>query len=112
MLDLFSLNYTNCGMVDIENLTVTLNTTKTDENYTDPYHHTTPEYDPYRFLDEVINGETYPLESLKAGETKTFEKTYFMDSGFLLVQPFALTITLKSNNATIDQATNMIPISG
>jgi hypothetical protein len=112
MLDLFSLNYTNNGMIDIQNLTLTLNTNKTDENYTDPNHHTTSEYNPYRFLDEVINGETYPLENLKAGQTKSFEKTYFMDSGFLLVQPFALTVTLKSNNTVLDQATRMIPISG
>ncbi len=35
------------------------------------------------------------MESLKAGETKNFEKSYF-DVGFLLVEPFALTITLNS----------------
>lgn len=83
MLDLFSLDYTNRGMIDIENMSLTLNTIKTDKNYTDPNHPITPEYNPYRFLDEVINGETYPLENLKAGETRSFEKTYFMDSGFL-----------------------------
>jgi hypothetical protein len=113
MLDLFSLSYTNLGLTDINDLTVTLNTSKTTENYTDPYHDTSnPNYNPYDFLDEYINGDTYLLESPKAGETKTFEKTYFMNKGFLLVQPFALTATLKSNDTILDQATIIIPISG
>jgi hypothetical protein len=113
MLDLFSLNYTNLGMTEINNLTITLNTSKTTENYTDPDNRKNiPGYAPYDFLDEYINGEIYSLESLKAGETKTFEKTYFMNAGFLLVQPFALTATLKSNDTIIDRATIMIPISG
>ncbi len=50
------------------------------------------------------------LESYLAGETKTFEKTYFMNIGFLLVEPFALTVTLKSNDIILDQETIMIPI--
>lgn len=112
MLDLFSLSYTNLGMTDVEDLTVTLNTSKTNENYTDPHHDTSnPDYNPYNFLDETINGETYPLENLMAKETKTFEKTYFMNSGFLLVQPFELTATLKSNDTILDQKTVIIPIS-
>ncbi len=113
MLDLFSLSYTNLGMADAKDLTVTLNTSKTTENYTDPYNRTSiPGYDPYDFLDETINGKIYTLESLKAKETKNFEKSYFLDGGFLLVQPFALTATLKSNDIILDQATIMIPISG
>ncbi len=77
MLDLFSLSYTNLGTTDVKDLTVTLNTSKTTENYTDPYDRLTiPGYDPYDFLDETINGKTYSLENLKAKETKTFEKTY------------------------------------
>jgi hypothetical protein len=107
MLDLFSLSYTNLGMTDVKDLTVTLNTSKTN---TYPRPTPNPQYHPYRLLDETINGETYPLESLKAKETKTFEKTYFMDMGFLLVEPFALTATLKSNDTILDQATIMIPI--
>ncbi|MDT8782531.1 MAG: hypothetical protein IAX22_07820 [Candidatus Bathyarchaeota archaeon] len=113
MLDLFSLNYTNLGMTDVENLTVTLNTNKTNAKETDPQHPTpTPisGYNPYYYLDETINGETYLLESLKAGETKNFEKSYF-DVGFLLVEPFALTITLKFNDTILDQATIMIPLT-
>lgn len=113
MLDLFSLSYTNLGISDVKDLTVTLNTSKTNENYTDPHHDTSnPDYNPYNFLDETINGETYPLENLKAKETKNFEKSYFMNMGFLLVQPFELTATLKSNDTILDQATITIPISG
>ncbi len=113
MLDLFSLSYTNLGMTDVKDLTVTLNTSKTNENYTDPHHDTSnPDYNPYNFLDETINGETYPLENLMAKETKNFEKSYFMNMGFLLVQPFELTATLKSNDTILDQATITIPISG
>jgi hypothetical protein len=111
LLDLFSLNYTNLGTTDVKGLTVTLNTSKTDENYTDPRHNTSnPNYNPYYFLDEIINGEKYPLESLKAKETKTFERSYF-DVGFLLILPFELTATLKSNDTILDQATITIPIS-
>lgn len=113
MLDLFSLSYTNLGMTDVKDLYVTLNTSKTTENYKDPYNRTsTPNYDPYDFLDETINGKNYPLESLKAKETKTFEKTYSLQGGFLLVQPFALTITLKSNDIILDKSTILIPYSG
>jgi hypothetical protein len=112
LLDLFSLSYTNLGMADVKDVTVTLNTSKTTENYRDPYNRTSiPGYDPYDFLDETINGKTYTLESLKAKETKTFEKSY-LDTGFLLIEPFALTITLKFNDIIVDQATRLIPISG
>jgi len=111
LLDLFSLNYTNLGTTDVKDLTVTLNTSKTNENYTDPHHDiSNPDYNPYEFLDEIINGETYPLGSLKAKETKTFEKSYWL-GGMTLVEPFALTATLKSKNTILDQATIMMPIS-
>jgi len=113
MLDLFSLSYTNLGTTDVKDLTVTLNTSKTTENYTDPYdRRNIPGYNPYDFLDETINGETYLLESLKAKETKNFEKTYSLQGGFLLVQPFALTATLKANDTILDQATITISYSG
>jgi hypothetical protein len=108
LLDLFSLSYTNLGTIDVENLTVTLNTSKTNAKDKDPTPTPIPGYNPYYFLDEIINGETYPLESLRAGETKTFEKSY-LDKGFLLVEPFSLTVTLKSNDTILDQATIMIP---
>jgi hypothetical protein len=106
LLDLFSLNYTNLGTTDVKDLTVTLNTSKTDENYTDPRD---PDDNRYYFLDETINGETYPLGSLKAKETKTFERSY-LDMGLLLILPFELTATLKSNDTILDQATITIPI--
>jgi hypothetical protein len=73
LLDLFSLNYTNLGMTNVENLTVTLTTSKTNEKNTSPQHATPtpiPGYNPYYLLDETINGEAYPLEDLKANETK------------------------------------------
>ena len=110
LLDLFSLSYTNLGTIDVEDLTVTLNTSKTIAKDKDPTPTPIPGYNPYYFLDEIINGETYPLESLRAGETKTFEKSY-LDVGFLLVEPFALTVTLKSNDTILDQATIMIPLT-
>jgi hypothetical protein len=113
MLELFSLSYANFGTTEVKDLTVTLNTSKTTENYVDPYNRTsTPNYDPYDFIDETINGINYPLESLKVKETKIFEKTYSLQGGFLLVQPFALTVTLKSNDTTLDQATILISYSG
>lgn len=108
LLDLFSLRYTNLGNTDVANLTVTLNTSKTNEKY-DTTPTPIPQYNPYHFLDEDINGEIHPLERLKAGETNTFEKSYF-DRGFLLVEPFALTVTLKYNEIIIDQVTIMIPL--
>ena len=40
-----------------------------------------PQYNPYHFLDEDIKGKIYALESLKANETKTIEKSY-LDVGF------------------------------
>ena len=111
LLDLFSLNYTNLGTTDVKDLTVTLNTSKTNENYTDPHHDTSnPYYNRYEFLDETINGETYPLGNLNAKETKTFEKSYWLEGA--LVEPFELTATLKSKNTILDQATITIPISG
>jgi hypothetical protein len=111
LLDLFSLNYTNLGMTDVKDLTVTLNTSKTNENYTDPHHDTSnPDYNRYEFLDETINGETYPLGNLMAKETKTFKKSYWLEGA--LVEPFELTATLKSKNTILDQATITIPISG
>ncbi len=109
-LDLFSLSYTNLGNADAEYLTVTLNTSKTNGKETDTTSN--PGYDPNEgFLDEYINGETYVLENLKAGETKTLEKIYFMWGAYKFVEPFSLTVTLKSNNIILDQATIMIPIS-
>jgi len=111
LLDLFSLSYTNLGAADVENLTVTLNTSRTNEKDTDPQYPTlNPDYNPYYFLDEIINGETHRLESVKESETKTFEKSYW-DVGFLLIEPFALTATLKSDETILDQATIIIPIS-
>jgi hypothetical protein len=102
-LDLFSLSYTNLGMTDIENLTVTLNTSKINETDTDPS---------LVFLDEYINGETYQLENLKAGETKIFEPRYFEFGAYDSVEPFTLTAILKFNGTMLDQATVIIPISG
>jgi hypothetical protein len=109
MLDLFSLNYTNLGTIDVENLTVILNTNKTKEKY-DITPTPIPQYNPYHFLDEDINGKIYPLESLKANETRTIEKSY-LDVGFLLVEPFTLTATLKSNDTILEEATIMIPLT-
>lgn len=110
MLDLFSHSYSNLGTSDVGDLTLTLNTSKIN-NRDIPRPTPNPDYHPYRLLDETINGETYSLESLKAKETKAFDKTYFMDMGFLLVEPFTLTATLKSNNTILDQATITIPIT-
>ena len=104
LLDLFSLSYTNLGTADVEDLGVELSTSKVNENYTVPEG----SY-PNRLFDESINGEIYPLESLKAKEIKTFEKSYW-DYDFLF-KPFALTATLKSHDTILDQATIMIPIS-
>jgi hypothetical protein len=113
-IDLFSLSYTNLGTINVEDLTVTLNTTKTNEKDKDSPYPTPkpiPGYNTTVFLDEYLNGETYTLESLKAGKTKTLEKTYFMFGAYNSVKPFALTATLKSNDTILDQATIMIPIS-
>jgi hypothetical protein len=109
LLDLFSLSYTNLGNTDIENLTVTLNTSKTNEKDPDPNPNS--RYNPKVFLDEYINGDTYLLESLKAGETKSFDKSYFEWGAYNSVEPFALTATLKFNDTVLDQATITIPIS-
>jgi|LSQX01.3.fsa_nt_gb hypothetical protein len=108
-LDLFSLNYTNIGRTDVASLTITLNTSKTDEK--DANATSDPQYNPNDFLDVYINGATYPLDDLKAGGTKTLEKTYFMFGAYKYVEPFALTATLKFNDTIIDQATIMVPIS-
>jgi hypothetical protein len=113
-IDLFSLSYTNLGTIDVEGLTVTLNTTKTNEKEKDSPYPTPkpiPGYNTTVFLDEYLNGETYTLESLKAGETKTLEKTYFMFGAYNSVKPFALTALLKFNDTILDQAIIMIPIS-
>jgi hypothetical protein len=104
-LDLFSLNYTNLGTIDVENLTITLNTSRTNENDAD----TLPI--PYRYLDEYINGDTYHLESIKVNETKSFKRGYLIGLYNLKVEPFALTATLKSTDTILDQATITIPIS-
>lgn len=101
IIDLFSLSYTNLGKTDVKDLTITLNTSKLNPR---------PRNTSHIFLDELINGETYLLENLRAKETKTIEKSYGSPGG-LLVQPFALTATLKSNNTILDQATLIIPIS-
>ncbi len=101
IIDLFSLDYTNLGVTDVEGLTVTLNTSKLAPR---------PRNTSHIFLDELINGETYSLESLKAKETKTLEKSYGSLGG-LLVQPFDLTAILKSNDIILDQATITVPIS-
>lgn len=103
ILDLFSLDYTNFGTIDVENLTITLNTSKTSGNDTLSI--------PYRYLDEFINGDTYNLESLKVNEWKTFKKGYLISQYELVVEPFTLTVTLKSNGTILDQSTIMIPIS-
>jgi hypothetical protein len=108
-LDLFSLSYTDLGNTNVESLTITLNTSKPNEANTASTRD--PGYNPKVFLDEYINGKTYPLEILNAGETKTFEKTYFEWGAYNSVEPFALTATLKSNDTILDQATIMIPIS-
>jgi hypothetical protein len=102
-LDLFSLDYTNFGNNDISNLTVTLNTSKTAT--------LDPRYNPNDFLDQYINGATYPLDDLNAGETKNLEKTYFMFGAYKYVEPFTLTAILKFNDTAIDQATIFIPIT-
>jgi hypothetical protein len=104
-LDLFSLNYTNLGTIDVENLTITLNTSRTNENDAG-----TPPI-PYRYLDEYINGDTYHLESIKVNETKSFKRGYLIGLYNLKVEPFALTATLKSTDTILDQATITIPIS-
>jgi len=100
------LSYTNLGVVAAENFTITLNTHKINETEPTP----TPRYNPYYFLDEILNGEVYPLESLNASETKTFEKSY-LDVGFLKAEPFTLTVTLKSNGIVLDQATITVPMT-
>ena len=110
ILDLFSLNYTNYGPTDGENLTLTLHTSKT--NGGDPQQPTSsPRYNTYRFLDEYINGDIYHLESIKVNETKNFEKGYRISLYNLEVEPFVLTVVLKCNDTIVDQATINIPIS-
>ena len=99
-LELFSLNYTNLGMINVENLTLTLNTSRINE--------TDSTQSSFLFLDEYINGDIYPLENIKVNETKSFEKGYFISD--LEVEPFILTVTLKSNDIILDQATITIPI--
>jgi len=111
-LDLFSLSYTNLGAADINDLTVTLNTTKINEKDTeDTDVAPNSRHDLDDYLDAYLNGATYPLESLKAGQTKTFEKTYFMFGAYEYVEPFLLTAILKANDTILDQATITIPIS-
>jgi hypothetical protein len=105
-LDLFSLSYTNLGTIDVENLTITLNTSRTNENDAD-----TPPI-PYRYLDEYINEHIYHLESVKVNETKNYKKGYLIGLYNIVVEPFDLTVTLKCNDIILDQATIMIPISG
>ena len=104
-LDLFSFDYTNLGTIDVENLTITLNTSRTNENDVDTLSI------PNRYLDEYINGDTYHLESIKVNETKSFKKGYLIGLYNLKVEPFELTATLKSNDTILDQATITIPIS-
>ncbi len=111
--DLFSLSYTNLGNTDVETLTVTLNTSKTNEKDKDSQYPTPkpiPGYNTTVFLDEYLDGQTYSLESLKPGETKTFEKTYFMWGAYNSVEPFTLTAILRFDDTILDQATIMIPI--
>lgn len=104
ILDLFSLSYTNLAATDVSNLTLELSTSRIDKNYTLPQR---TSY--YGFFDEeFVNGETYPLESLKAKETKTFEKSYAIYDS--LIKPFVLTATLKCKNTILDQATITVPI--
>ena len=103
ILDLFSLDYTNLGTIGAENLTITLNTSKTSGNNTLSI--------PYRYLDEFIKGDTYNLESLNVNEYKTFKRGYLISQYELVVEPFTLTVTLKSNGTILDQSTIMIPIS-
>ena len=66
----------------------------------------------YRYLDDYINGDIYYLEGIKVNETKNFEKGYLIGLYNLRVEPFTLTVTLKSNDTILDQATIVIPISG
>ena len=69
MLDLFSLNYTNLGMTDAENLYVILNTSKTKEKY-DITPTPIPQYNPYHFLDEDINGKNLPIRKPQSKRNK------------------------------------------
>ena len=106
--DLFSLSYTNLGNTTAEYLIISLNTTKASGK--DPNPNAT--YNPNEgYLDEYLNGETYALDNLNAGQTKTLDKTYFMWGAYEYVEPFYLTATLKSNSTILDQATILIPIN-
>ena len=105
---MFSLSYTNLGNTTAEYLIISLNTTKASGK--DPNPNAT--YNPNEgYLDEYLNGETYALDNLNAGQTKTLDKTYFMWGAYEYVEPFYLTATLKSNSTILDQATILIPIN-
>jgi hypothetical protein len=68
--DVFVLNYTNNGLTDVNNVTITLNTNSTYQikRELSVFNSTYPHY----YISSLTMGESYPLGAVKAGEHKDF----------------------------------------
>jgi hypothetical protein len=108
-IDMFNLTYVNNGITDADNITITFTTNSTFEisREIDVFE---PAPNQNNTIRSFVMGEPYSLGNIKANETKEFIGgiwNYLGDSS--KVHGFAFTVTLKSNDTFLDQATIMIP---
>jgi len=104
----FTLNFTNRGLTDANNLTLTFNT---DSPY--QIEREIAVFDsapPHYYAETILMGEPYSLGSIKAGETKEFVgEIWNTVADGAKIRGYTFSATLESNNLVLDQATIMIP---
>lgn len=106
--DVFVLNYTNNGLIDVSNVTITFTT---DSPYQmkrelSVFNSTYPHY----YISSLTMGQSYPLGVIKAGDYKEFHGEVWNnldDSAKMGGSIFF--VTLKSNGTVLDQAQLSIP---
>lgn len=104
----FTLNYTNRGLTDAQNVTLTFNTES-------PYQierelSVFGSAPPHNYVETVLMGEPYSLGDIKAGETKEFVgEIWNTVADGAKIRGYAFSATLESNNVVLDRATIIIP---
>ncbi|NLF87919.1 hypothetical protein GX563_03760 [Candidatus Bathyarchaeota archaeon] len=106
--DEFALNYTNSGLTDANNVSITFSTNspfqiKREISVFDPNY-------PHYYIDSLTMGQAYPLGTIKAGGYKEFHGEIWNNlDDSAKMGGYTVYVTLKSKDMILDQAQLLIP---
>ena len=106
--DVFALNYTNNGLTNVNNVTITFTTNSPYQikRELSVFNSTYPHY----YISPLTMGESYPLGMITAGEHKEFHGEVWNNlKDAAKMGGYAFFANLKSNNTILDQASISFP---